>query len=1473
MAFYIHISEVCEKEARKHHSLDHVRNFAEKLEQQQNIDYLDSYGKHFIVKDFGRSYRLIIRKVYEGDDCLLVFWHFYPKSATEYSDFYKNPDHFVELFDSAFSQDYLDKVLQEKRQQGGTTFEQIRELSEDEKNFLFQQLPFSTVNRDWVILESEDWLLRTLPSSTGKKSNDNALVFSPYISQLHNLVLKALEDNNENTLIASNGIGILVERFPKFKILFLIAPVRSQDHTDIYELHKKYADIFSNDVDEEKLIRRAKRSYPSVVVYDDELWIQEIQQEDEKANLALSQEEVKLLQQPLGFYPLFINGRPGSGKSTVLQYLFAEYLFNYAQQSHLAPPLYLTYSPELLDIARNLVLKLLTSNASKIILNQRITPEKAESLTRNTFFVFREYLLKLLPDRQRFAPDKYINYPRFRSLYNKSFAHHPDKRLHSMAEIAWHVIRTYIKGSVTDPDDFMEPKDFEAFPSKHKSVTLETFELVYNNVWKNWYQSLNEEQQYWDDQDLARAVLSAMWEGNLPESFEGHSVIFCDEAQDFTRNELRLIFRLSVFSKRRLYPEILNYIPFAFAGDPFQTLNPTGFDWDSTSENLYQTIRNQIDRRQNPTLEINYQELQFNYRSRKSIVQLCNFIHLLRGIAFEKKNLKPQQAWYDDPSDMPSFFEVENPIVSTNLKKQEENVIIVPCQEGEELSFVQNDPLLKEFALSQDGKSLIRNILSPMRAKGQEFDRVVLYRFGEACVRDAQYKPLLSLIDPDQPSPSLSPEEYIPLEYFINRLYVAASRARKRILIVDTKEGIEKFWKFFKDFDLDVFTEHYKQISKNSTWDPSTHLVKIQQGSREDWEKDFNDPIELAKQFMESGKQKEDPYLLERAAQNFRLAGEEDKAIECEALAYKYDREFLKAGEHFEKLGNIQEAEECFWKAKAYERVSALNSGTIRCMIAQFMQFPESFTLQETRQFLDRAIPSLLKNETPPDEVWGEVLAALYRDLLRKGHEKDPKPFEWKQYYERAKELRKFGILPASVDHEIERLYVHATPYPEKLEVLQQIGVSSAEIIEQYDRNRSTPLSSGQADIVIQALKKEEKYDDLEDLIKRFPSIERYGNLLATYIQSERFAERREPLILNLFIFLTEHGEWDVALDFTSKGTLTRLNESTNTLLKKYHWDYLLDIQFIKALSVSEKLAREEPATQIQISKYLKERLIEKASAFYTNLTVAQAGAALERAGKIMDCLEFYEMVWDKKTWPANEDEIRLAQKRWLKCKQRQIEILASTDDEKHRIQREIHKKQREWKIHDLSALPEFPEVDLSARPKPIKISASTERRIFSPSGPEKMTLIPNLTDITKEVERKMVSTEDVNINNTAVISSNLKEPPLSNELLTLPTIKIEVSYADQTFEVELVRQRGKMTIKRKGDMEMVTITAKTMKVQGSDDDFNAEIVTREQKTNSARYFIRPWNLTCILRKHDDKIFVDLYYDDKRVELFNTRLG
>ena len=70
-----------------------------------------------------------------------------------------------------------------------------------------------------------------------------------------------------------------------------------------------------------------------------------------------------------------------------------------------------------------------------------------------------------------------------------------------------------------------------------------------------------------------------------------YSVILCDEAQDFTKVEFDLILNLNIFldKKAKLNENDVFNIPIGFAGDPLQTINPTGFSFKNLKADVYKS--------------------------------------------------------------------------------------------------------------------------------------------------------------------------------------------------------------------------------------------------------------------------------------------------------------------------------------------------------------------------------------------------------------------------------------------------------------------------------------------------------------------------------------------------------------------------------------------------------------------------------------------------------------------------------------------------------------------------------------------------------------------------------------------------------------------------------------------------------------------------------------------------------------------
>lgn len=542
-------------------------------------------------------------------------------------------------------------------------------------------------NADEFICESEDWL-RALAD---QRIKDRLVLLCEGLTEIVNT-------KPESTTHKVREYEVVYRWLPALNKLFLagIASGAAEKKT----IAARYDTLLTkppNGITEEEILRNSARAYPSVLLADPDVWMDI--QKDNESNLALSPEETDVLESVHsneGGYPIFINGRAGSGKSTILYYLFADYVNLYLELqeegNEVHTPILLSCSHDLKRQAQKTVSNLIKCNPRWGGMDSKI-PDVPDAC----FQEFRTFLLGLLPTEEeagRFSDAKYIDYARFRRMWQVHFAKH--KRLKEIGpDLSWHVIRTYIKG--TNSEDYLEPEDYGHLPRKQKTVSLEAFSTVYEIVWDAWYRAICEDEDCWDDQDLARHV----FESDL--ATPRYPAVFCDEAQDFTRVELDLIFRLCLFTDRKLKHEDIRRVPFAFAGDPFQTLNPTGFRWDAIQALYHDKLVDTLGENLYSKISLNYKELSLNYRSTKNVVKLCNLIQAFRAAVFDIPTLKPQQTWQtEEASPMPVWFDRSKPNDWSQLSEEKDVTVIVPCMLNEEQEFVEKDEYLKSVVQTDE---------------------------------------------------------------------------------------------------------------------------------------------------------------------------------------------------------------------------------------------------------------------------------------------------------------------------------------------------------------------------------------------------------------------------------------------------------------------------------------------------------------------------------------------------------------------------------------------------------------------------------------------------------------------------------------------------------------------------------------------------------------------------------------------------
>ena len=1386
--------------------------------------------------------RLVARILRVDDEQLLCLLDIFKRGNNDYEQFLESP---VE-----YGRTYLEPQLDKQRLRSWLAIAKTQQSQVQQLPELPPQLrpwleppgwEMETLTEDWVIYESEEWVTRFK-----QQEIQNAWeTYYQIVSGIRSETAKSEEfpDFASVKLCSLNNHYVLYSQ-PKTAdptiggVLFLLAPF---DHkpsgAEITEVGKRTAlfdgsettNILARQLNLHDLRPFARRSYPAYLLADEESWL--AIERGKEANLALSAEEEQILKSVSisspgnGSLPLFINGRAGSGKSTMLLYLFADYCYRkyYNKQGRRrqeplpGEPLFLTYNERLLEVARDGVNKLLTSHHRFVA--ERSQGDERESID-HCFQPFQKFLFGLLPtqergsqgeaamifdsapqtrgfqgetasrgsqgeaaSRSRFDLEKYISFHRFKQLYqgspsdslSKVALHLPQARRYS-PETCWHVIRSFIKGYSLD--QCMTPEDYqEEVPRKERTVSVEKFQGIYDTIWERWYKRITQEQGYWDDQDLIARVLKLKC--YRPE----YTAIFCDEAQDFTRLELQLIMRLSIFSQYHLGYQPIHSLPFAFAGDPFQTLNPTGFHWSSVQAVFDAEVITAIDPAEQLKLVINFQELAFNYRSSPAIVQVTNLIQLWRHVLFDIHELQPQIAWQQGNFPQPQKF-----ILNQNIDKEalrayiKDTIIIVPCEEGEEAAYAKGDEVLSEIFPQLEGREVgeqeswedeelgrfshqkfpepLKNVLSAISAKGLEFKKVILYKFGEHCnqgVWNLKGKGI---------------DQRVKVEYFFNKLYVAASRATERLFVVDSEKGDRQLWQYASDEALLQAMLRYakdKEHWENSVQTISTGTPKTVQELRED------DPQAIALEFETKGLNSKKPGLLRRARQFYSDLGDTTKANFCEAWALKFEEQFRAAGNRFLQVGKADEAWECFWEGMCWsELVDWYNqhpqSNSVERSLAIFMvaqpqdleaindftsllssQFEEELNvrrlLAQRRSFSEDVVPVEGSDEFKVSRlnVEGDVFAmatasskgvagltlsnpssnfpaaTLHSKQWKKAVEEyanrieallnvpNIKLDEWERFGEILEALDSAGY--SGCNHLAGECFYRAENYEQ---AMRSWEAADATHKPEYNRAKARVLGmpegleylakAGEHDTIIAKWEQAGKPRDRQWLQYVAPALEtkhQYQQAFVVYIWLDELVKVKECFEA------ASRGAPPIKLLTVLLQYFYRKKHSGDAIevIEKYlpligseRKKNELNFDIVYEMACSElRLEDITKEERKRYDKFFKEQVLST-SDWQQYLLMPQVGIALEKFGSIVETLEFYEPFVSH----PDPELCQFARKRWIATKKKQEDYARKQKqiEKASRSRSEMLKKARKWAILPYS-VPPAPPAAPKHRPVP----------------------------------------------------------------------------------------------------------------------------------------------------------------------------
>lgn len=497
-------------------------------------------------------------------------------------------------------------------------------------------------------------------------------------------------------------------------------------------------------------------------------------------------------------------------------------------------------------------------------------------------------------DKEKFLEDKYLYFSNFKEYYERSQIQQSIKKEYS-AEEAWFVISTYIYGY--DIEKKITSKEYINLENKSQQISPERFKTIEKYILP-FYDNLLEK-GYWDKLAIIRYINKNI---NLLNKVK-YDVIVCDEAQDFCKVELNFILNQSNYLNYDL--SLVSSIPIVFAGDSNQTVNPTGFRDEMITSLLFEVLN-----------EFNYKHCNnkiyspnLNYRSVEHVVNLANFIQYYRLKNLDipqnclQESKRPNQNINDHFNIFLDYDRIKNlsTLQESIVEKLKYKTFILPIDQEEKANYKANSDLLATLNELE--------LKTSIESKGAEYKHVVLYGFGEYYLDN-----FINLESNDKKFEKM---------YFFNKLYVAITRAKNELIIIDSKKSETEFWKKLVD---------YAEISNQNSWIKLENIKSKTIAYNPDSISNLiikstkNDALENANEDKKLGIDYQNSSRLKVAASQYYRLGNEKEANFCLALAEEYNYNFIAAADHYLKIENYQAASSAFFKGSHFEELERIGT-------------------------------------------------------------------------------------------------------------------------------------------------------------------------------------------------------------------------------------------------------------------------------------------------------------------------------------------------------------------------------------------------------------------------------------------------------------------------------------------------------------------------------------------------------------------
>ena len=526
------------------------------------------------------------------------------------------------------------------------------------------------------------------------------------------------------------------------------------------------------------------------VIADGELTDHKLGMLTHQANITITNKQFKTI----GLKPpLLIDGHAGSGKSIILALRIAFQFQTYDKHYKTTRD-----PPRLLVVAYNQRVLNMIQDYVNYWMNRLI--KEPDQYRNNIEFIptltlYHSLVKKMdhenIPDPMSMDSHKtFVSFYRFETeFFSKIITSDVS------AEQAWHFIRGILKGqgfgwygnekiSIKDfasihPGGRIARKFTELMPEKLVGELLAIF-----HRYENW----RHDEGLIDDIDLVRRAFTAINaeaeekpEDERPfmsERLNRYDDLFIDEAQDLTSKEFELLTHLLRDKPTRI----------VVGGDPLQTINPTGFSWNSLETFLYTLIDGMASRSERmlvshrlPKKLVDFSNVIIQARSgiKEGDLDLMEAADRVRNEGFIAKVSYDQE----NAEERGLIEEILTDSLASNTG------ILLWARDSSEL--IEKTELDAILVTGNDFEEEVFDTHSIESVKGLEYDTIILYRFGDL---DGTFNELNINSLTNKDIVESRPGETYKILYHLNRLFIAASRAKKNIYIIDSEDSVNSAW-------------------------------------------------------------------------------------------------------------------------------------------------------------------------------------------------------------------------------------------------------------------------------------------------------------------------------------------------------------------------------------------------------------------------------------------------------------------------------------------------------------------------------------------------------------------------------------------------------------------------------------------------------------------------------------------------------